>query len=76
MLIAFTGGSYADSALFRPQREFVPQDILPALKNRAKRRRSDEKLPRVGVDDGTRTHDGRNHNPGLYQLSYARHRGP
>jgi hypothetical protein len=26
-----------------------------------------------GVDDGTRTHDGRNHNPGLYQLSYAHH---
>ena len=27
----------------------------------------------VGVDDGTRTHDDRNHNPGLYQLSYAHH---
>jgi hypothetical protein len=26
------------------------------------------------VDDGTRTHDGRNHNPGLYQLSYVHHR--
>jgi hypothetical protein len=25
------------------------------------------------VDDGTRTHDGRNHNPGLYQLSYVHH---
>ena len=23
-----------------------------------------------GVDNGTRTHDNRNHNPGLYQLSY------
>ncbi len=23
-----------------------------------------------GVADGTRTHDNRNHNPGLYQLSY------
>jgi hypothetical protein len=23
------------------------------------------------VDDGTRTHDDRNHNPGLYQLSYV-----
>ena len=31
-------------------------------------------LGRVGVDDGTRTHDGRNHNPGLYQLSYVHHR--
>src|SRR5262245_27898567 len=28
---------------------------------------------KVGVDDGTRTHDGRNHNPGLYQLSYVHH---
>ncbi len=27
-----------------------------------------------GVDDGTRTHDNRDHNPGLYQLSYAHHR--
>ena len=26
-----------------------------------------------GVDDGARTHDNRNHNPGLYQLSYNHH---
>ena len=26
-----------------------------------------------GVDDGARTHDHRNHNPALYQLSYAHH---
>ena len=25
------------------------------------------------MDDGVRTHDHRNHNPGLYQLSYAHH---
>ena len=25
------------------------------------------------MDDGTRTHDDRNHNPGLYQLSYIHH---
>ena len=31
LLIAFTGGSYADSVLFRSQREFVPEDILPAV---------------------------------------------
>jgi len=31
LLIAFTGGNYADAALFRPQREFVPQEILPAV---------------------------------------------
>ena len=29
---------------------------------------------RHGVDDGTRTHDNRDHNPGLYQLSYAHRR--
>jgi CubicO group peptidase (beta-lactamase class C family) len=32
LLIAFTGGNYADRVLFRSQREFVPQDILPAVK--------------------------------------------
>jgi hypothetical protein len=26
---------------------------------------------KTGVADGTRTHDNRNHNPGLYQLSYS-----
>jgi CubicO group peptidase (beta-lactamase class C family) len=31
LLVAFTGGNYADAALLRPQREFVPQDILPAV---------------------------------------------
>ena len=25
------------------------------------------------MNDGTRTHDNRDHNPGLYQLSYAHH---
>lgn len=28
-----------------------------------------------GVTDGARTHDNRNHNPGLYQLSYSHRRG-
>jgi CubicO group peptidase (beta-lactamase class C family) len=32
LLIAFTGGNYADRVLFRAQREFVPEDILPAVK--------------------------------------------
>ena len=27
----------------------------------------------AGVADGTRTRDNRNHNPGLYQLSYSHH---
>ena len=26
-----------------------------------------------GVANGTRTHDNRDHNPGLYQLSYSHH---
>jgi hypothetical protein len=29
--------------------------------------------PASGVGDGARTRDNRNHNPGLYQLSYAHH---
>ena len=28
-----------------------------------------------GVDDGDRTRDDWNHNPGLYQLSYTHHTG-
>ena len=32
-----------------------------------------ERLLLRGVADGTRTHDSRNHNPGLYQLSYGHH---
>ena len=34
---------------------------------------SNQTLKKNGVDDGTRTHDDRDHNPGLYQLSYAHH---
>ena len=30
----------------------------------------------LGVADGTRTRDNRNHNPGLYQLSYSHRRKP
>ena len=29
----------------------------------------------IGVADGARTHDNRNHNPGLYQLSYSHRSG-
>ncbi len=28
----------------------------------------------LGVNDGIRTRDNRDHNPGLYQLSYAHHK--
>ncbi|CAI8969962.1 hypothetical protein EMIT053CA3_90068 [Pseudomonas donghuensis] len=31
------------------------------------------RLLEYGVDDGNRTHDHRNHNPALYQLSYVHH---
>ena len=31
-------------------------------------------LIHIGVADGARTHDNRNHNPGLYQLSYSHRR--
>jgi CubicO group peptidase (beta-lactamase class C family) len=31
LVIAFTGGSYADAALFIPQRIYVPEYILPAI---------------------------------------------
>ncbi len=32
------------------------------------------RIEKYGVDDGARTHDNRNHNPGLYQLSYVHHK--
>lgn len=32
LVVAFYGGNYSDAALFKPQRVFVPQDILPAVK--------------------------------------------
>ena len=32
LVITFTGGNYADAVMFRSQREFVPQDILPAVR--------------------------------------------
>ena len=43
-------------------------------RNHARRKSEDDHVPEEdGVDDGTRTHDDRDHNPGLYQLSYAHH---
>ena len=32
LVIAFTGGNYADRTLFKAQREFVPEDILTAVR--------------------------------------------
>src|SRR6266536_318155 len=40
------------------------QSSTPETRNRYK-------LLNFGVADGIRTHDNRNHNPGLYQLSYS-----
>ena len=34
------------------------------------------RFPITGVDDGTRTRDNRDHNPGLYQLSYVHRPAP
>ena len=42
------------------------------MTSRVPSRRESEKEGN-GVDDGARTHDRRNHNPELYQLSYAHH---
>ena len=39
----------------------------------ARKQRQEAQDAENGVDDGTRTHDSRDHNPGLYQLSYAHH---
>ncbi len=53
--------------------------ILDSCHHFAKRRKEKSRYKRLisigilGVADGTRTHDNRNHNPGLYQLSYSHH---
>lgn len=39
-----------------------------------KKTRTEKYGPLSGVADGARTHDNRNHNPGLYQLSYSHHK--
>jgi hypothetical protein len=31
LVIAFYGGNYSDAVLFKPQRVFVPEYILPAV---------------------------------------------
>ena len=46
---------------------------LPAADNKKSRVRKNRDFLKNGVGDGTRTHDNRNHNPGLYQLSYTHH---
>ena len=51
-----------------PAREPLRRAMTLAVCSRSGRRCE------AGVDDGTRTHDSRDHNPGLYQLSYVHHR--
>ncbi len=43
-------------------------------RNRSRPRKALIYMKNYGVADGARTHDNRNHNPGLYQLSYSHHR--
>ncbi len=52
-----------------PQKKGKTQDLTPHEKRRL------GAFEGFGVADGTRTRDDRNHNPGLYQLSYS-HRKP
>src|SRR5664280_1860367 len=54
-------------------REALPAACRSALTRPRKRCRASQ-FTRNGVADGARTHDNRNHNPGLYQLSYSHHR--
>lgn len=53
----------------------VDQQVVAARLDRAVEARVGiaKVLESGGVADGTRTHDNRNHNPGLYQLSYSHH---
>jgi hypothetical protein len=58
-----------------------PQDVeIDQAQNRTHDVRIGEEdeilLQLNGVADGIRTHDNRNHNPGLYQLSYSHHLAP
>jgi hypothetical protein len=49
-----------------------PQAIYPR-NNKGARSHDQGAFEKYGVDDGNRTHDNWNHNPALYQLSYAHH---
>ena len=53
--------------LFRTDQGHIDIYSMPEFRAPAIRR------PVYGVDDGDRTHDNKNHNLALYQLSYAHH---
>ena len=70
--------AYSFTCVCRTQDEaHVRALLLQAIQLLPQRSRRARRLParfRFGVGDGIRTHDIRNHNPALYQLSYT-HRG-
>jgi hypothetical protein len=58
-----------------PRRRAPPASAATAIRRTIREKSCAEGATFLGeVADGTRTHDHRDHNPGLYQLSY-RHRG-
>lgn len=61
-------GDQDDLEMSRLESAIFPQDI-PRKQNRRLSVCNVRGI--LGVADGARTHDNRNHNPGLYQLSYS-----
>ena len=57
----------------RPEAALGANPSLERPRKRGESRKQLIRLGNLGVADGTRTHDNRNHNPGLYQLSYSHH---
>lgn len=53
------------------RRRFPSRDGRVSNAQKKKPRDRNLEASESGVGDGTRTHDNRNHNPGLYQLSYT-----
>ena len=74
------GGEDGGPCRTRTYNQLIKSQLLYQIELTAqKRMRMEPKIvpkskPWFGVDDGTRTHDDRNHNPGLYHLSYVHHR--
>ncbi len=61
-------GSQNDAEMARLEAAILPQNFPERSKSALKQLTF---MGILGVADGTRTHDNRNHNPGLYQLSYS-----
>jgi integrase len=65
---------YAENSGLPARPQDVPARPVQKPVHRARREQTLSRERREnGVADGTRTHDNRNHNPGLYQLSYSHH---